>query len=170
MAHWSLHGSFLGGHPWVVTPVAGTANLDRGVGSFARTHVSWLCNSHLILSLPVSFACKFIGIFILFSLFCYFHAEILVGSGLVGGLAQNCSNSTLWKSCKLILTKFLISATWLWLCNFWHKLLSMVFWCVMMIVMWASTTLLVKSHPLCPQMWNTCTIFLPLFLILFKLC
>ena len=90
MAHWSLHGSFLGGHPWVVTPVAETGNMDRGGGSFARTPVSWLCNPHLVLNLPVSFACKFVCRFILFLLFCYFLAEISVGSGLVGGLAQNC--------------------------------------------------------------------------------
>jgi hypothetical protein len=95
IAHWSRHGSFLGGHPWVVTPVAEAGNLDRGVGSFAGTHVSWLCNSHLILNLPVNFACKFKEAFILFFCCCYFLAEILVGSGSVGGLAQNCSNSTL---------------------------------------------------------------------------
>jgi hypothetical protein len=168
IAHWDRHGSFLGGHSWAVTPVAETGNLGRGGGSFARTRVSWLCNSHLILNLPVCFACKFIEAFILFFLFCYFLAETLVALGSVGGLAQNCSNSTLWKSCKLIVTKFVVSAYWSSFCNFWHKFLFMVLWCIMMIVMWASTTSLVKSRPLCPQMWNTCTFFLPLLLILFK--
>lgn len=69
IAHWSHHGSFLGGHPWVVTPAAGMRNMDRGMGSFARTRVSWLCNSHLILILSISFACKFIVVFIYFCFF-----------------------------------------------------------------------------------------------------
>ncbi|XP_051223415.1 uncharacterized protein [Lolium perenne] len=36
IAHWSRHGSFLGGHSWVVTPVAETGNLDRGGGVFCK--------------------------------------------------------------------------------------------------------------------------------------
>ena len=53
----------------MVTPAAAMGNMDRGMGSFARTRVSWLCNPHSILNLSTSFACKFIGMFVLFLLF-----------------------------------------------------------------------------------------------------